>query len=266
MAEGHESLGGNGLRVVPGVTHQAHEAELRRHLARYRFARRLIAADLRRWRPSAPPLVVDLGCGAGYGAAELARAPGVHVLGLDCEAAAIEHARRHYAGQHVQFRTADIRRLAAEPPAEPPAYLVALEVLEHLPDGLELLASLRWTRLALISTPYLEPPGRNPHHARWNISEAEYAAFPHKAFFYQDMAGLIYAACDKPSQAVNLLCALYAEPAAPAVLAVGGWLDWQRAAWRARRLLPDAWSAVKDLARPLVRPLLRRWRPERYAP
>lgn len=278
MGDEQAALGGDGLRVVPGITHQAHDAELVRHLARYRFARRLIAADVRNCRAGAAPLIIDLGCGAGYGAAELARVPGAQVIGLDCEPAAIEHARRHYAGEKVQFYTADLRALAAERfgelsdelsgrlKAAPPDYLVACEVLEHLPDGLELLARLRWKRLAVISTPYLEPAGRNPHHVRWDISEADYACFGHKAFFYQDLPGVIYAACDQPPQPINLLCVLYADSAGRALDAVNWWLDWQRAAHRAQRLLPDAWAAIKDLARPMVRPLLRRLLPRRYAP
>ncbi|MCL6501264.1 MAG: class I SAM-dependent methyltransferase [Pirellulales bacterium] len=266
MAEDRALLGGEGLRVVPGVTHQRHDPELVRHLARYRFARWLIAADIRRARPPAAPQIVDLGCGAGYGAAELGRIPGVHVLGLDHDPAVIEHAQRRYGGGNVAFRVADLRSMAAETATAACAYLVALEVLEHLPDGLELFACLRWTRLAVVSTPYLEPPGRNPHHARWNISEAEYAAFPRKAFFYQDLPGVIYAACDRPPQAVNLLCVLFAEQAEGAVDAIVGWLDWQRAAYRARRLLPDAWEAFKDLTRPVLRPMLRRVWPERYQP
>lgn len=265
MPDEHAALGGNGLRIVPGITHQPHQAELVRHLARYRFARRVIAADLRRCRRKATHTVIDLGCGAGYGAAELARVSGVRVIGLDCDPAAIEHAQRHYGGRNVQFRTADLRSLAADL-TETPAYLVALEVLEHLPEGIKLFASLRWQRLALVSTPYLEPPGQNPHHLRWNISEADYATFPHKAFFYQDMPGLIYATCDKPPQAINLLCVLFAEASDWPAEAVAWWLDCQRAAYRARRLLPDAWAAIKDLARPAVRPLLRRLRPGRYAP
>ena len=51
--------------------------------------------------------VLDLGSGAGYGAAHLAR-HGAHVLALDAGEIAIAHSRTRYAGDPVTFEVADL--------------------------------------------------------------------------------------------------------------------------------------------------------------
>lgn len=265
MSDGQAALGGNGLRTVSALTHQAHDAELVRHLARYRFARRVIAADLPRSRRQAVQTSTDCHCAGEHGAAKLPRVLGMQGLGLDCKPAAIEHAQCQHARENVHFGTADLRCLAADFASEPPAYVVALEVLEHLRDRLEIFASLRWTRPAAVSTPYPEPLGQRPHHSRWDISEAAFAAFAHKAFFYQDMPGTIYGGRAMPPQAIRLLRVLFAELSDRIAEGAAWLLDCQRAGRRVRRLLPDAWAAFKNLARPLVQLVLCRLRAGRYA-
>src|ERR1700722_5875027 len=82
-----------GERVIPGEV----DADLlNEHLARYAFAARLS----RRKR------VLDAGCGAGYGSAELARTA-ASVLGIDCSAEAIAYARAQYPVPNLRFEEGD---------------------------------------------------------------------------------------------------------------------------------------------------------------
>src|ERR1700683_667796 len=71
-----------GERVIPG---EADVDLLNEHMARYTFAARLARGKR----------VLDAGCGAGYGSADLARAA-ERVVGVDCAQGAIEFARADY--------------------------------------------------------------------------------------------------------------------------------------------------------------------------
>src|SRR5438874_10390113 len=81
-----------GERVIPG---QVDADLLNEHLARYAFAARL----------SRRKQVLDAGCGAGYGAAELARTA-AGVLGIDRSAEAIAFARAEYPAPNLRFAEA----------------------------------------------------------------------------------------------------------------------------------------------------------------
>src|SRR5439155_24964635 len=76
-----------GERVIPG---QVDADLLNEHLARYAFAARLCRGKQ----------VLDAGCGAGYGSAELARTA-AGVLGIDRSAEAVAFARAEYAAANL---------------------------------------------------------------------------------------------------------------------------------------------------------------------
>lgn len=150
-----------GERVIPG---QVDADLLNEHLARYAFAARLS----RRKR------VLDAGCGAGYGSAELARAA-LHVTGVDNAAEAIAFARAHYPLPNLTFEQADVTAL---PFADSCFDLVtAFEVIEHLEDWSGFLREARRVLAGdgqlIVSTPnrlyYAESraaAGPNPFHVR----------------------------------------------------------------------------------------------------
>lgn len=106
-----------GERFLPGVEGEiAHE-----HWHRYAFARRFVAG--RR--------VADIACGEGYGSALLA-AVAKSVVGVDIDAASIEHARNAYRSWPT------LRFVEASASALPLAdasvdVVVSFETLEHLP-------------------------------------------------------------------------------------------------------------------------------------
>ncbi|MEI9974183.1 MAG: class I SAM-dependent methyltransferase [Ignavibacteriota bacterium] len=107
-----------GERVIPG---EVDVDLLNEHLARYTFAARLARGKR----------VLDAGCGAGYGSAELARGA-ESVVGVDRAADAIEFARAHYAADNISFEEASCEAL----PHSDASFdlVVAFEVIEHLED------------------------------------------------------------------------------------------------------------------------------------
>ena len=178
-----------GERVVPGLV----DADLlNEHLARYRFAARFAEGAI----------VLDAGCGTGYGAAQLLRAS--KVFGVDASMEAIDHARRNFSRAGVQFLQAVCESL---PFAEGSFDLVvAFEVIEHLERWENFLAEarrvLRPAGMLLVSTPnkayYAEArgaAGANPYHVReFEFGEFESvlrAVFPHVNLWTQNHSDVI---------------------------------------------------------------------------
>lgn len=148
-----------GERVIPGQVDPDLWAE---HISRYAFATR--------WALGAR--VLDLGCGAGYGTAELAgRARSA--LGIDLAPEAVDHARSAYPLTNISFVPASVTAV----PFRDSSFdlITAFEVIEHLDDWRALLSESR--RLLhpggvfLVSTPNKEyytdsrgASGPNPFH------------------------------------------------------------------------------------------------------
>jgi len=137
-------------------------ADLARHLAAYRFASEAIAEE-----GADGGLVVDLGCGTGYGSVALA-ASGLGVVGID----RVRPAARGRDAR-ARFVVGDLTRLPFADGSV--ARIVSFQVVEHFADASaylgELARCLAPDGLALITTPNrLESDGENPHHLR------EYAA------------------------------------------------------------------------------------------
>jgi SAM-dependent methyltransferase len=174
-----------GERVIPG---EVDVDLLNEHMARYTFAARLARGKR----------VLDAGCGAGYGSADLARAA-ERVVGVDRAPEAIEFARARYAAPNLSFEEASVEAL---PHADGSFELVvAFEVIEHLEDWRGFLREARRVLVAngqlVVSTPnklyYTESrgaDGANPFHVHeFDFEEfrAELKAFfPHVSLFLEN--------------------------------------------------------------------------------
>jgi O-antigen biosynthesis protein len=172
-----------GERVIPG---QVHDDLWSEHVARYALAARF--AHGRR--------VLDLGCGAGYGTADLARVASSSV-GVDLAPEAIGYAARHFPGTRFLQCSAN----AVPFPSASFDLLTAFEVIEHLRDWRALLAEARRVLepdgLLIVSTPnkryYAEArakSGPNPFHEHeFEFHEFRTALrefFPHVQILFQD--------------------------------------------------------------------------------
>ena len=116
-----------GERLIPG---QVDVDLLNEHMARYAFAARLARGKR----------VLDAGCGAGYGSAELAPAA-LSVIGIDVAPEAVEFARANYQLPNLEF---ELGSCTALPHAEGAFDLVvAFEVIEHLENWREFLLEVR---------------------------------------------------------------------------------------------------------------------------
>jgi 2-polyprenyl-3-methyl-5-hydroxy-6-metoxy-1,4-benzoquinol methylase len=92
------------------------------HLERYRFAEQMCRG--RR--------VLDLACGAGYGAARLARVAD-RVTAVDAEPAAIEYARTRYHRDNLEYFAGPYEEYGSEGPGGAPfEVIVSLETIAHV--------------------------------------------------------------------------------------------------------------------------------------
>jgi SAM-dependent methyltransferase len=163
------------------------------HLSRYAFAARL--AHRKR--------VLDVGCGAGYGSAELANTA-TSVTGIDIGADAIAYAVEHYSRSNLTFQQGGADALPF--PSASFDLVVAFEVIEHLSDWEPLITEARRVLSPagqfVVSTPnkayYAESrrlTGPNPFHEHefefQEFKDALGRHFPHTLLFTENHADSI---------------------------------------------------------------------------
>jgi 2-polyprenyl-3-methyl-5-hydroxy-6-metoxy-1,4-benzoquinol methylase len=178
-----------GERVVPGKV----EADLfNEHMARYLFARELVSDKC----------VLDLGCGSGYGTAELSKRAAL-VTGVDQSAEAVSYAHQQYSSVNQVFTVGDCTAL----PFHEHSFDVAVcfEVVEHLSNQEALLREavrvLKPKGFLIISTPnrvfYTEERKEvNRYHTR-EFDLEEFSGFLHETFpivrmFFQNHQDIIF--------------------------------------------------------------------------
>ena len=174
-----------GERIIPGKV----DVDLfNEHMARYTFAARLARGKR----------VLDAGCGAGYGSAELALAAD-SVVGMDLAPEAIEFARANYGLPNLRFEQASCDALPH--PGGSFDLVVAFEVIEHLDHWREFLLEVRRVLAPagqiVVSTPnklyYTEsrgPTGANPFHVHeFDFEEFQrelQAVFPYVSMYLEN--------------------------------------------------------------------------------
>ncbi|MCX2726875.1 class I SAM-dependent methyltransferase [Thermomicrobium sp. 4228-Ro] len=113
--------------------------------------------------------VLDVGCGDGYGAAELASVAR-WVVGLDSDRSALRHAAQRYRTPNLSWVQATAERLPFRSGSID--VVCCFQVLEHLANPAHFLAEVRRVLapggLLLLTTPNREAvlSGLNPHHVR----------------------------------------------------------------------------------------------------
>lgn len=151
-------------RIIPAETPAGIVAL---HLKRYQFALKHITGHF----------VLDVACGAGYGASYLAES-GIHVIGADIDRQALSYAKKHYCGpKNLTFIQADGMR-AAFADCQFDA-ICSFETIEHLADVHLFLREVKRMLIPggifIISTPRvlhsnLHPT--NPYHYReWSPAD-----------------------------------------------------------------------------------------------
>jgi SAM-dependent methyltransferase len=144
-----------GERVRP----EAHNTLYLEHLSAYDLAARLVPSGV----------VVDVGCGHGYGAAHLAR-DGRRVLAIDIACDVLVEASLRYTHPSLWYACADARHLGVRDGSVD--LVTAFQVVEHVPEAenfiREVARVLRPSGVALLSTPnaltHVGPS--NPYHHR----------------------------------------------------------------------------------------------------
>lgn len=136
------------------------------HLKRYDFARQFCAgAD-----------VLDVACGAGYGAAHLAE-QAKNVVGVDLSEQTIDRARRRYPLPNLAFRVGDAERLADQDATYD--VVCSFETIEHVHDPEQALSEfarvLRPNGALLVSTPRAPLTTKSPanpfHQIEWSAGD-----------------------------------------------------------------------------------------------
>jgi protein-L-isoaspartate O-methyltransferase len=201
-----------GERLVPYVSHN--ENELVRHRSSYAFFHSVITTDLARHPLTNNPVsVADLGFGSGYGCALLSSLPDSLITGVDISEECEIFARQYYGRLNVNYLIKDLTKFIPE--AEVFDYVVSRGVLEHVPDGLNLIKNIKFQRRVMIDVPYDELPG-NKHHALTGITEGAFAELKDCEFFYEDLNGRIFNASNKPEKS-NMIMVVMSAPDLPKV-------------------------------------------------
>ncbi|MHB1469442.1 MAG: class I SAM-dependent methyltransferase [Solirubrobacteraceae bacterium] len=174
-----------GERTLPDVP--AENYWFRRHLVVYQW----IAARVAGQR------VIDMACGEGYGSDVLARSA-AHVIGVDANLEAHQHARLRYRRQNLQFARDLVETFSA-----PAQAIVFLQTIEHLQDPHAVLQHFKDMLppggSAFVSTPNvltLAPKGAPRSDNPWHVHEytvAEFGALCRQHFAVVEIHGLFHA-------------------------------------------------------------------------
>jgi SAM-dependent methyltransferase len=154
-----------GERTLPGIAHENYWYQ--RHLAAYRWVARSL--------PVRGAVVVEAGCGEGYGGQLLAEAGAVLVAGLDLDQPSL----RHVAGTYPGVRPVRANLVSLPLVHGCAGLVVSSQVVEHLWDQdrfvRECARVLRPGGRLVVTTPNRRtfPPG-NPFHSR-ELDAAELA-------------------------------------------------------------------------------------------
>ena len=139
--------------------------------------------------------ILEVGCSNGYGSQFFGDE--IDYLGLDYDAAIIEVAREEGWGENKKFVHADINKFDLGQYDT----IVAMEVIEHLDNGIEVAQKLKQhCRRLLITVPYKEiPKFWGEHHRLHMLDESHFPGFVYKFMGEQGQIG------DAPFEGMSLM-------------------------------------------------------------
>jgi SAM-dependent methyltransferase len=179
-----------GERTLPGIADERYW--FARHVVAYRHSAEVVRTHVARRSPTSGAVLLDAGCGEGYGADLLRRALGAPVVALDYDPTTVAHVRRSY-GEVAPVRG----NLVALPlRTGSVAAVVSLQSVEHLWDQPTFVAEcarvLEPGGVLVLSTPNrltFSPGAANPFHAR-ELDPVELHALVRPAFTAVRMLGV----------------------------------------------------------------------------
>lgn len=125
---GPQGLALTGERTVPGIAEENYW--FRRHEVAYQWLVEFLSPRLSASGGPETRVIVDAGCGEGYGCALLSQGLDAQVIGLELDDAALAHAQARYATNTCQFHPANLDSWPL--PSDSAHCMVSLQVLEHL--------------------------------------------------------------------------------------------------------------------------------------
>jgi SAM-dependent methyltransferase len=197
MNEQEKRIYNEGERLIPGVSHN--DSEKQRHFASYSFFKDLINADVR--TKNICPIIVDLGCGVGFGCKILSELSGSVIMGVDNSDEVIKYAMENYFSPNIVYKTQDLEAFIKT--SGPYDYVVSRGVLEHIENGLELAKRVKFKYMFIFDVPYDEKEG-NPHHKILGIKEEAFEDFNYVEIYYEDIKGNITK--EKPRKPNMIMC------------------------------------------------------------
>jgi SAM-dependent methyltransferase len=169
-------LGNNWERAVFAAGEYIDPAMWPREVARYQWA----AAQIQPGQS-----VLEVGCSSGWGTTFFPK--DIQYLGVDADAAVTEFAREQFGDDQHQFIWSTVNAFLDTLGGRTFDVVLAMEVLEHIPNGRELAQRLKQAgRLVLVTAPYRESVGFwGPHHVLHGLREHDFPGFA-----YQFLHGL----------------------------------------------------------------------------
>jgi ubiquinone/menaquinone biosynthesis C-methylase UbiE len=153
-----------GERLIPGI--QRLENMIVEELSRLNFVRPYFAGRV----------VLDAGCGLGYGTQFLAESGARWVLGIDISKKAIRYAAENYQRDNLAFGVMDCTRLGLKD--ESFDMICSIELIEHLAQVdqylVEVCRVLRPQGLYFMSTPNRKVSSTSSGKASWAFHEREF--------------------------------------------------------------------------------------------
>lgn len=201
-----------GERLIPFISHDV--MELQRHYSSYVFFCDTIVKDLKATQKYGQPFtILELGFGVGYGSKMMAEIPGSKVTAIDISDICYRYAQKHYAMDNIEYRIEDIAAfLDTDHKFD---YIISRGVMEHVPDGINIMKKANYTRRVMFDVPYDENVEANDHHLVTRIREEHFAGFEKSEFLYEDLKGEIFASHQKPPRPNLIMCVCSADDLQP---------------------------------------------------